>query len=185
MDLTVLGGKFLACILSALGGIVLTVLTQRLLYKRAVFTYSVEHSRIAASTDDAALGSVRVLWNEKPVTNLYLSTIEIKNESQRDHVDVAVRVYASNTNLLTEFVWAVGTLQPLVWTKEFQSLTGVGTNSTPSEQQFALILAQREYLVPVMNRGQVVRLHLHPAAAAVVAELHKRLGGLDGRFTVN
>ena len=86
---------------STVFGIFVTWITQQILNKRAVFSYNVSHS-LGDSTDDIIFGSVRVTLNGNEVPNLYLSTIEIRNESSKDYENVDIRAYTNDTLLLSE-----------------------------------------------------------------------------------
>ena len=125
--------------------------------KRGLFTYFVWHNKVGVSTDDAVLGTIEVTWNEKPISHLYLSTIELKNESLRNYENVVVKVYAHGTHLLTERSELVDTTHCLQWTEGYSKLVAeLRTKST--QEQVDFICREREYLLPTMNRGQVVRV---------------------------
>jgi hypothetical protein len=149
---------------SGIAGAVLAVLTQRVLSKRGLLTYTVVHSRVGVSADDAIFGSVKVTWNGNPVANLYTSTIELHNESLRDYDGVVIRVFTSDTSLLTERAEIVGTAQVLSWTPEFSSKLNVVPGQNATEAQLNLVYGGRDYIVPTMNRGQVIRMTFLNAA---------------------
>lgn len=94
--------KIVIATCSTVFGIFVTWITQQILNKRAVFSYNVSHSRVGVSTDDAIFGSVRVTLNGDEVPNLYLSTIEIRNESSNDYENVNIRAWSNDTLLLSE-----------------------------------------------------------------------------------
>src|SRR5258705_11001118 len=105
-------------IASGAGGVLLTLLTQYILNKRGLFTYSVRHDRLGVSADDAVFGSVQVTWNGNQVGHLYSSTIELLNRSMKDYENVVVRAFTSDTILLTERTDIVGTTQIAGWTHD-------------------------------------------------------------------
>lgn len=143
---------------SGLGGGLVTILVTKIVAKRGLFTYNVWHDRVAVATDDAAFGTVRILWNEEPVGNLFLSTVELRNESLRDFTDVTVRVWSSNSTLLSERTEISGSTHSLRWADEFAMMLALPPGAEPTEVQRRLWNSQREYLLPTMNRGQVVRI---------------------------
>ena len=153
-----LGNPWLFGAASGLGGGVLTILVAKVISKRGLFTYNVWHDRVAVATDDAAFGSVRVLWNEEPVGNLFLSTVELRNESLRDFTDVTVRAWSPNSTLLTERTEVAGSTHSLRWADEFAMILALPPGAEATEAQRRLWNTQREYHVPTMNRGQVVRI---------------------------
>lgn len=140
------------------GGMVATVIAQRILNKRSLFTYFVNHQRIGISAEDQIFGTIKVTLNGNDVTNLYLSTVELTNQSVNDFQDIEVRAYSNDTNLLTERAEIVGTTRAIAWTEQFREQLHVKDGTKPSKQQQDLFYTQRHYLVPILNRGQTVRL---------------------------
>ncbi len=165
-------------ILSGIGGIAAALITQWFLNKRAVFRYDVIHNRVGLSADDDIYGSVRVTWNNTALNHLFLSTVRVANESMKDFDSVVVRIFSSNTRLLTEFTAIEGTTRTLEYTEEYAGRIRVTDGSEPTEDQFALFRRQRDYIVPIMNRGQVLRFEFlnsptSDAQAIWVDILHK------------
>jgi hypothetical protein len=165
MNLTFLDNRLVVALISGVFGVILTLITQRILGKRGLFTYFVWHNRVGVSAQDTVFGTVRVTWNDNPVANLYSSTVELRNESLKDYDNVTVRVFTNDTTLLTERTEIVGTTHVLSWTEEFLRSVAVqpGTQPTPAQQN--LVARQRDYLIPTMNRGQLVRLTFLNAAS--------------------
>jgi ABC-type antimicrobial peptide transport system permease subunit len=159
MSLQQMFQQYLPMIASAVGGMLLTWIVQQFQKKRGTFSYYVNHNRMAQSTEDAVFGAVGVTWNGNSVPNLYLSTVELVNESMNDYENVAVRAYTNDTNLFTEQTQIVGTSHILEWSEKYKGQLHVdgGNNATDSQRQ--IFSSQREYIIPAMNRGQVVRLN--------------------------
>ncbi|HEY2931073.1 MAG TPA: hypothetical protein VGK99_04950 [Acidobacteriota bacterium] len=157
MNLALLDSRLVVAVIAGVLGFILALLTQRILGKRGLFTYFVWHNRLGVSADDAIFGSVRVTWNDNPVANLYSSTVELRNESFNDYDNVVVRVFTNDTFLLTERTDIVGTTHFLNWTDEFSNRLVVQPGTQPTIAQQNLYRSQRDYLVPTMNRGQIVR----------------------------
>ena len=132
MDSTLLQNRLVVALIACAVGAVLTLLTQRFLKKRGLFTYFVWHNRVAVSSEDAIFGSVRVTWNNNPVANLYSSTIELRNESLNDYENVIVRVFTNDTILLTERTEIVGTTRFLEWTEAFVRSLAVLPGTQPT-----------------------------------------------------
>lgn len=145
-------------VISSSLGINATFLAQRILGRRGLFAYLVWHNRIGLSADDAAFGAVRVSWNGKELRNLYSSTVELVNESQRDYQDVVVRVFSDNTDLLSERGELLGTRRLLSWTKGYSLSLAAVEAGRHTDAQLALYGSEREYIIPTMNRGQIVRV---------------------------
>lgn len=156
--LNIIGNASIAEIFSAvawfsaglIGAQILRVIRKR----RALFTYHAVHNRVAMSAEDAIYGRVKVTWNENPVAHLFLSSIELTNQSARDFSDMTIKVFAANTDLLTQNTTNIGTTQPVDFTKKYQQAIDVPDGMQPTESQFHLWNSGREYFVPVINRGQ-------------------------------
>jgi hypothetical protein len=141
-----------------LGGAFLSWLTQQVLNKRGTFSYNVNHNRICITTDDAIFGSVGVTLNGNTIPNLYLSTINLVNESLNDYEKVMVHVYTNDTKLLTEQTQISGTPKILELSDSYKAKIAVSKGEKPTPEQFSIYSGQREYIVPVMNRGQTVKI---------------------------
>ena len=159
-----LESKPFIAIASACGGVIAATLIQIWLNKRALFTYYVFHNQVGLSTDDAIYGSVKVTWNDNPVARLYLSTVELINESTKDFESVAVRIYTNNTLLLTQRTELSGTTRNIEFTDEYKQEILVSEGSQPTDSQLELYRRRRDYIIPIMNRGQKIRFELLNAA---------------------
>ena len=153
-----LNNRVALAVVSAILGWLLGLLNQKLLNKRAVFTYSVRHNRLASASDDVVFGRVQVTWGGTPVDNLYLSTVELRNESLKDFESVTVQVIAADTTLLTERSELVGTDRILSFSDAYQREVTVRDGEEPTAQQRNMFWQRREYRIPTMNRGQIVRV---------------------------
>lgn len=149
--------NLIVAVTSWAGGILATVLVQQILNRRRIVSYFVQHQYLGSSAQDSTFGNVEIKWNGAPVPNLYLSTVELTNESSRDLEQVKVVAYTNDTHLLSEFPQLVGTSQFVRYSPEFAEQIAVPEGGTASQQQIDTYRSRREYLIPVMNRGQVVR----------------------------
>ncbi len=157
---------FILALLSAILGGVITLVTQRILKKRSLLTYFVQHSRVGVSADDSIFGIVRVTWNDNVVANLYSSTLELRNESLKDFDNIIARVFTNNTILLTERTEILGTTRSLKWTTDFSQQLKIQAGGQPTTAQRNLYERRREYLIPTLNRGDAVRLTFLNAASS-------------------
>jgi len=165
MDIAALfENKLFVAVFSAAAGILVTVIAQYLLNKRGVFSYQVFHNRVGLSADDAIYGSVKVTWNDNPVSHLYLSTVAVTNQSMKDYESVVIRVFSNNTTLLTQRTEIVETTRLIDFTDEYKNQIAVTDGGQPSDAQFTLYRSQRDYLAPIMNRGQKLRFEFLNAA---------------------
>ena len=165
MDIdTLLNSKIFIALASAFGGIVVSVITQNWMNRRSLFTYYVSHNQIGLTTDDEVYGSVKVTWNDNLVARLYLSTVELINESTKDFEFISVRIFTNNSLLLTQRAELSETTRNLDFTEEYKEEIYVPDGEQPTNHQLDLYRSRRDYLIPTMNRGQKVRFELLNAA---------------------
>lgn len=159
MDISeIFQNKIVIVTCSTIFGIFVTWITQQILNKRAVFSYNVNHNRVGVSTDDAIFGSVRVTLNGKELPNLYLSTIEIRNESSNDYENVDIRAYTNDTLLLSERTQIDETSYILELSDKYKKDLQLADGQEISQAQRDLYNRQREFNVPAINRGQIIKL---------------------------
>lgn len=156
--LQLLQSEYISILAGVLGGIATAFLTQRVLNKRGIFTYSVTHTRVGVTAEDAIFGNVAVSWNGNPVQNLYLSTIEMKNESMNDYENVVVCAFTNDSRLMTEQTQLLDTPNILEWSEKYKNQLHVEPGGEPSEKQWATYNGQREYIIPIFNRGQSIKI---------------------------
>lgn len=156
--LQILQSEYISIIAGGLGGIVTAWLTQRILNKRGIFTYSVTHNRVGITAEDAIFGNVTVLWNNTPIQNLYLSTVEVKNESMNDYENVVVSTYTNDTRLMTEQTQLMDTPNILEWSEKYKKQMHVESGNNPTDVQQNTYNSSREYVVPILNRGQSIKI---------------------------
>lgn len=167
MDISSLfDNKLSIAVLSAASGVVLAALAQHFQNKRSVFSFNVWHSRVGLSADDPVYGSVRVLWNDSAINHLYLSTVEVRNQSLKDYDSVVVRVFSNDTLLLTQRTSIADTTRIIPFTEEYAQTIAVAEGHQPTDEQVELFRRQRDYYVPTMNRGQLLRFEFLNAATS-------------------
>lgn len=128
----------------------------RYLGRLSAFRWSAWHNRLAISGEDPQLGKVEVLWNGLAVKHLQFCNIEIENESSRDFSNVAIRFwYTDGTEILSETQLS-GTTQFMPWTTRYNDAVAKATEVPEDKRDSGVVhnlLARREYVVPVFNRG--------------------------------
>ena len=158
VDISFFTNKYALMVLSGLVGILITWITQRILNKRGVFSYFVTHNTVGTSTTDPVFGKIDVTWNGNQVQHLFLSSIELKNESLRDYENILIKVCTGDTSLLSESTNIVGTPEILEKSERYRNQLDVAPGQTATDYQVNLYFQQREYVIPVFNRGQIVRM---------------------------
>ncbi len=146
-------------VFSGIACTILSLVIRQIINKRGAFTYFVNQIMVGISTDDKAFGLVQVTWNGTNVANLYLSTVELSNNSLKDFENITISVCSNDTILLNERTEVVDTTHILKWTQEYSQLLAVPSGGQPTDAQWELHSSRRDYLIPTMNRGQTVRLH--------------------------
>jgi hypothetical protein len=133
--------------------------------------YTVAHDRIGIAGNDPVFGEVSITWQGNSVGNLFSSVLTLTNDSSRDFSDLHVKVWTGNdTLLLNESTEVEGTTQFLKWEPKFAKALEAPNGARPSEQQFVIYHHNREYTIPVLNRGQ----------SAVFRYLTTSVGGAKG-----
>ena len=79
------------------------------------------------------------------------------NESLNDYVNVFVRAYTSDTMLMTEQTTQLPET-PIEWSEKYREQLHVEDGSTPTDKQSNLYRGQREYVIPIFNRGQSIKI---------------------------
>ena len=188
MDISnIIDSKLFIGISSAIIGITLTIIAHLYLNKRGIFSYYVFHTRIGQSTRNKVYGSVKLTWNESPISNLYLSKVELINKSLKDYESVIVKIFTNNTILLTQSTQIVGTTRSIDFTEEYIKKISVKEDNKPSKEQLALFRKQRDFFVPTMNRNQTLRFEFLNSAISTqqpsiwVDVLHK---GVKCKFRI-
>jgi hypothetical protein len=177
--------KYVLSSLTFVSGVVAAITAQQILGRRGLFTYFVQHSRVGVSASDQVLGEVRVTWNGNPVRNLYHSTLELTNQSFKDFQNLAITIYTADTRLLSQHTSIVGTPDIVQFAPAYMETLRVAEGQQPTQQQFDTYNRRREYVVPVLNRGQTLRFNLLNVAdgdASPTIWLHASHPGVKVRF---
>ena len=114
--------------------------------------YSINKSFFGASGHDNYFGKVQVLYNDKPVKNLFLCNLTLANTSNKDFKDIEVTVWCDvDSIILVSSAHKSGTINPLLLTEKYiqecQNVTG---------QNMKLVWSRRPYRIPVLNRDDSV-----------------------------
>ncbi|KQT34067.1 hypothetical protein [Methylophilus sp. Leaf414] len=152
-----LKNEYLSVVFGGLSGLLVSWLSHKVINKRGVFRYYLTNNRIGISAQDSVFGNVEIRWNDVPNRNLFISTIELKNESLIDYENIIINTYTNNTKLLTEATHVLDSPNILNLTQAYKDKITVPTGEEPSEAQKNIFHGQREYNLPVFNRGQVVK----------------------------
>lgn len=175
--------KLVLMALSGVAGFALNSLAFRLRARRGVLSYTTSHVKIGESTRDPLFGDVLVTWNGSQVQDLYLSTVELKNQSLNDYTDVVINTVAQGTLLLTESTQVNDTPQFLNHTEIFRNMIAVPEGQEPTQNQLDIHGGQREHLIPFFGRGSVIKFkYLNTARNQATPELYLSSNSLGIRI---
>lgn len=149
-----LENKLTLAVLSAFVGGLIGNLISALRSRVKTMEYTVHHDRLGFSADDQIFGAIRVSWQGKDVTNLFSSRVSLENQTGQDFINIRIKVYSGDTRLLGERTEISGTTYILNWTDDFKKQLFVVNGGSPTDQQFNIYNHSREYVLPVLNRGQ-------------------------------
>ncbi|MDD5546299.1 MAG: hypothetical protein PHO67_03955 [Candidatus Omnitrophica bacterium] len=124
------------------------------LYKNKIskLQYSINKSLLGASNQDNYLGNVQVLYNGKPVENLYLCNINLVNTSNKDFKDIEITVWSDiDSIILVSNALKAKSIYALSLTQAY-----VEQSKTITDQNVKLINSRRPYLIPVLNRDDSI-----------------------------
>lgn len=82
----------------------------------------------------------------------------------KDFESVEVRAYTGDTDLLTEQSNLVDTTYVLDHTDEYKQMLHIPEGERPTDAQRKIYYAQRRYIIPTLNRGQIVKFEFLNAA---------------------
>jgi hypothetical protein len=118
--------------------------------------YTVHQRPLAATFDDPVFGDVKVMWRGQEVKNLFLTRIDLSNDTSQDIENLVLKVYTAHQNaMLTERTEVVGTPHIIQHTEEYRASMRLAPGAQgPTQEQFRTYTTHRDYVVPVFNRGQ-------------------------------
>ncbi|MFY1869127.1 hypothetical protein ACOTEK_26405 [Achromobacter xylosoxidans] len=143
-------GYVVTGILGLIGGSLLMRLRGRI----KALPYTVWHNQIGASTE-GVLGTIEVRWAGQVLDRLFTSKIELINESYHDFTGLKVRINAGPHTLLhTQHCEISNSSLVIAYSPELQALLPRTPEETLTQEQYRHLLASREYVIPIFNRGQ-------------------------------
>lgn len=163
----ILENKYIFSLFTTSAGVLITILVTAIRNRRSVFTFNTTHNRIGETANDALYGEVKVTWNNITVGRLYMSTVELINQSSIDFENIKVKVFTNDTLLLSQSTQVVGTTQFLRFTDEYEEKIKIKEGDKPTEEQGNLYRKEREFIIPTMNRSQITRFQFLNAPKTV------------------
>lgn len=114
--------------------------------------YTIDKFFLGASGQDNLYGNVQVLYNQEPVQNLYLCTMNLVNSSNKDFENIDITVWCDvESIILVSHAQKSNTITPLQWTSGYAQEFQNRDEDAPS-----LVWTRRVYDVPVLNRDDSI-----------------------------
>lgn len=151
--------EYMIPFLSFVFGIFGTIFTTQILRRRGLVTYQVVHNQVGLTTDDSHFGNVKITWNDKELSSLWISTVEIKNVSSDDFQNLILKVHSEeDTKILTEKTSINSTEESIDYTKDFQAKHELSLDRNKQTNENIMFNRQRDYKLSVFNRDDILRL---------------------------
>jgi len=121
-------------------------------------------------------GSIEVLYNKAPATNLWLSTLQITNTSLQDFKEVPLEITArNNASLLNETLMVNDTYpNDIYWEENYKQQLSRQEGEEATDFQVKLYRSARKYKIPVINRNDKLTFtyltHTHGGMPELYAE---------------
>lgn len=118
--------------------------------------YTVWHYPLGTSGHDPRFGSVKLLYNDNPVNNLFMSTILLSNENNKDLTNLELNIVCDQESMIIiSHGRNKSSLNDLTFTDKY---TQVLVSNKP--ESLGYIITRRDYKIPVLNRGDKIDIVL-------------------------
>jgi hypothetical protein len=133
----------------ALIGFILSKLTS----KMAVVTYNVSTSKLGETANNNIHGKIEVRHRDQVLPNFYFSNIIIHNSSTQDLENIPILFFVGDGILiLSDFIRYTNAVKTIPYSSDYDEISKNPNNN--------LFFSRREYLIPVLNRGQSINVEL-------------------------
>ncbi len=141
-----------------LGGALLVHLWEKFVHRISILRYTVYHQYIALSSNIPGVGLIEILHDKIPVKSLYLSMVSVANDTNRDLANVEINLACDSHSII---LFSQGTNKSsginLHFTDNFSKIL---SDYNPTTTDARDIAGNREYLAPVINRGDIIEFAL-------------------------
>jgi len=137
-------------------GIIMKYIWDKYINRITKLKYSIWHNYIGSSIEDVKFGSVKLLYNQNELQNLYSSNVIIKNETGRDLNNIELNISCDDYSLiLVSHGRNKDSIKELEFTDKYTSII---EKNNPSDSDY--IYKRRDYKIPVINRGDIIEITL-------------------------
>lgn len=150
--------QLLASVLLLVLGAIIGLVFSKLSSKTGILRYFISYIKVGISADDQVFGSVRLTWQGHDVRNLHLCNIEVENSTSRDYENVIFKVFSGQETLLLNQRTEVADSPYIIpWEENYSHRIYVPDGEKATQEQIDEHKHNREYSLPVFNRGQKIR----------------------------
>lgn len=151
-----LQGKILVGITTLIIGFIINQIWNKYKSRITKLKYSIWHNYLGSSMEDVKFGSVKLLYNENEIKNLYSSNVVIKNDTGKDVDNLELNITCDDQSLiLVSNGKNLNSIKELSLTENY---TNIAENNDPDDQTY--IYTHRDYVIPVINRGDSIEITL-------------------------
>ncbi|MBT6041783.1 hypothetical protein HOH15_07685 [Candidatus Woesearchaeota archaeon] len=148
--------KYVFFIITFIVGIIFKHYYDQVKNKVQKINYSVYKTFLGATANDSLLGKVEILYNNKPVGNLYLCEIKLVNISNKDFENIKITVWCDVESVIFSAHSAKeSTINTLKLTEEYveecRKYNLDGIDNVPNH-----IKTRLPYIIPILNRDENV-----------------------------
>jgi len=148
--------KILIGAITLIIGIVIKHIWDRYINRITKLKYSIWHNYIGSSIEDVKFGSVKLLYNQNELKNLYASNVILKNETGKDLNDLELNISCDNQSLiLVSHGRNTNSIKELEFTDTYASII---EQNNPDNANY--IYTRRDYKIPIINRGDTIEITL-------------------------
>lgn len=139
-------------------GIFLKHVWEKIRSRISYISYSVWHQSLGTSISDNLFGNVQILYNNNPISKLYFSTLVIENHTSKDFENIEINIYSdSDSFILISHGIIESSPNPLKFSENFDELL---QQAQRDSSIWNIVSKRRDYIIPVINRGDVVKIQL-------------------------
>lgn len=121
--------------------------------KMSVVTYNVSTSKLGETANNDIHGKIEVSHRGQVLPNFYCANIVVQNSSTQDLENIQMLFFVGDGVLiLSDFIRYTNAVKKIPYSSEYEEIS-----KTPSNKNF---FSRREYLIPVLNRGQSINVEL-------------------------
>lgn len=146
--------KISIAVIAAVIGAIILHFWNKFQNRMTVLKYSVWHQPLGGAIDDPHFGSIKLLYNDNQIKNLYLSKITISNDCNKDLSNLELNIVADPASIiLVSHGFRQASLNILEFTEKYQKeLENKNTNMH--------VMQRRDFKLPVLNREDKIDINL-------------------------